>query len=51
MGPDGNVGALFPRYPEVNETKKWVTFLQNAPKPQSERITFTLPVINSASNI
>ncbi|KAK7275664.1 hypothetical protein RIF29_16785 [Crotalaria pallida] len=51
MGPDGNVAALFPGYPEVNETKKWVTFLKNAPKPPPERITFTLPVINSASNI
>ncbi|KAE9595917.1 hypothetical protein Lal_00030809 [Lupinus albus] len=51
MGPDGNVAALFPGHPEVNETSKWVTFLKNAPKPPPERITFTLPVINSASNI
>lgn len=51
MGPDGHVASLFPGFPEVNETKKWVTYLKNAPKPPPERITFTLPVINSASNI
>ncbi|CAL0301116.1 unnamed protein product [Lupinus luteus] len=41
MGPDDSVAALFPGYPEVNEARKWV----NAPK------TFSLPVLNSASNI
>lgn len=51
MGPDGHVAALFPGHPAVNETRKWVTYLKNAPKPPPERITFTLPVINSSSNI
>ncbi|MCI42325.1 glucosamine-6-phosphate isomerase/6-phosphogluconolactonase, partial [Trifolium medium] len=51
MGPDGHVASLFPGYPAVNETKKWVTYLKNAPKPPPERITFTLPVINASSNI
>ncbi|KAJ1379312.1 NagB/RpiA transferase-like [Sesbania bispinosa] len=51
MGPDGHVASLFPGYPALNETKKWVTFLKNAPKPPPERITFTLPVINASSNI
>ncbi|CAL0301108.1 unnamed protein product [Lupinus luteus] len=41
MGPDDSVAALFPGYPEVNEARKWV----NAPR------TFSLPVLNSASNI
>lgn len=51
MGPDGHIASLFPGYPAVNETKKWVTYLTNAPKPPPERITFTLPVINATSNI
>ncbi|CAJ2674586.1 unnamed protein product [Trifolium pratense] len=51
MGPDGHVASLFPGYPALNETKKWVTYLKNAPKPPPERITFTLPVINASSNI
>ncbi|KAK4273852.1 hypothetical protein QN277_017167 [Acacia crassicarpa] len=51
MGPDGQVGALFPNHPVVSESKKWVTYVKDAPKPPPERITLTLPVINSASNI
>lgn len=51
LGPDGQVGGLFPNHPVLNETKKWVTYVKDAPKPPPERITFTFPVINSASNI
>ncbi|KAK7385018.1 hypothetical protein VNO78_30725 [Psophocarpus tetragonolobus] len=51
MGPDGHVASLFPGHTTLNETKKWVTFLKNAPIPPPERITFTLPVINTSSNI
>ncbi|RDX82131.1 putative 6-phosphogluconolactonase 4, chloroplastic [Mucuna pruriens] len=51
MGPDGHVASLFPGHPTLNETKKWVTFLKNAPTQPPERITFTLPVINASSNI
>ncbi|KAI5394274.1 probable 6-phosphogluconolactonase 4, chloroplastic [Lathyrus oleraceus] len=51
MGPDGHIASLFPGYPALNETNKWVTYLTNAPKPPPERITFTLPVINATSNI
>jgi 6-phosphogluconolactonase len=51
MGPDGHVASLFPGHPLLNEDKKWVTFLHNSPKPPSERITFTFPVINASSNV
>ncbi|KAG5603589.1 hypothetical protein H5410_025081 [Solanum commersonii] len=51
MGPDGHVASLFPNHSILDEKEEWVTFLTDSPKPPPERITFTLPVINSASNV
>lgn len=51
MGPDGHVASLFPNHSVFNEKEQWVTFITDSPKPPPERITFTLPVINSASNV
>ncbi|KAF9624229.1 hypothetical protein IFM89_008167 [Coptis chinensis] len=51
MGPDGHVASLFPNHIALEERDEWVTFLTDSPKPPPERITFTLPVINSASNV
>ncbi|KAL1203285.1 putative 6-phosphogluconolactonase 2 [Cardamine amara subsp. amara] len=49
MGPDGHMASLFPEHDEIKEKVKWVTFINDSPKPPSKRITFTLPVINCAS--
>ncbi|KAK7293526.1 hypothetical protein RJT34_16394 [Clitoria ternatea] len=51
VGPDGHVASLFPGHPILKENQKWVTFIKDSPKPPSDRITFTLPVINASSNI
>lgn len=51
MGPDGHVASIFPNHSVSSEKEQWVTFITDSPKPPPERITFTLPVINSASNV
>ncbi|KAK2636031.1 hypothetical protein Ddye_030823 [Dipteronia dyeriana] len=51
MGSDGHVASLFPDHTVLEEKEEWITFITDSPKPPPERITFTLPVINSASNV
>lgn len=51
LGSDGHVASLFPRHISLRRKEDWVTYITDSPEPPPERITFTLPVINSASNI
>uniref|UniRef100_A0A0D9VVA7 Glucosamine/galactosamine-6-phosphate isomerase domain-containing protein n=2 Tax=Leersia perrieri TaxID=77586 RepID=A0A0D9VVA7_9ORYZ len=48
---DGHIASLFPNHPALDLKDDWVTYIIDSPDPPPERITFTLPVINSASNI
>jgi 6-phosphogluconolactonase len=47
-GPDGHIASLFPNSASLSAQEGWVIPVTNSPKPPSERITFTLPVINAA---
>ncbi|WOL17671.1 putative 6-phosphogluconolactonase 1 [Canna indica] len=51
METDGHIAALFPHHPALQMRDEWVTYIIDSPEPPPERITFTLPVINSASNV
>ncbi|GFP88770.1 probable 6-phosphogluconolactonase 1 [Phtheirospermum japonicum] len=51
IGKDGHLASLFPNRPQRFEKNRWVTFITDSPKPPPPRITFTFPVIKSATNI
>lgn len=48
LGPDGHTASLFPGYPAVDETKRWVVGVPQAHvEPFVPRVTLTLPALNS----
>lgn len=51
MGPDGHVASLFPERSGVRETVRTVVAVRNSPKPPLERLSLTLPVINSSARV
>lgn len=48
VGPDGHIASLFPDRGEIQSTDAVVLPVSGAPKPPSERLTLTRPVLNSA---
>ncbi|HWM33971.1 MAG TPA: 6-phosphogluconolactonase [Pseudolysinimonas sp.] len=51
VGPDGHVASLFPDHELIHETERVVVAETDSPKPPPERLSFTLPVINSADRV
>jgi 6-phosphogluconolactonase len=49
LGPEGHTASLFPDSPALEEKKRWVVPVQVAAVPPN-RLTFTLPVLNSSRN-
>jgi 6-phosphogluconolactonase len=51
VGPDGHVASLFPEHPALHEADRTVVGVRGAPKPPPVRISLTMPVIRSASEV
>jgi 6-phosphogluconolactonase len=50
LGSDGHTASLFPGTPALDVTDSWAT-RGRAPQPPHDRLTLTLPVINTARNV
>ena len=51
VGEDGHTASLFPGHPALNEIRRWVVPVADAPKPPPVRMTMTLLVINNARHV
>lgn len=51
VGPDGHIASLFPDRAEVTETDAAVLPVRDSPKPPSERVTLTRPVLNASKRV
>lgn len=51
MGPDGHIASLFPERSGIRETERSSIAVHNSPKPPPERLSLTLPVINSSARV
>ena len=50
VGPDGHTASLFPGYPAMEETERWVVGVPKAHvEPFVPRVTLTLPALASAA--
>lgn len=51
MGPDAHIASLFPGHEGMKEKNATVIAVRDCPKPPPERLSLTLPTINSAERI
>jgi 6-phosphogluconolactonase len=50
VGEDGHVASIFPEHPAAYETRP-VTGVRGSPKPPPNRVSLTLPAINTAAEV
>jgi len=50
LGPDGHVASLFPNHWNQSATGKAIAIV-DSPKPPAERVSFTMPFINSSHQV
>ena len=51
VGPDAHVASLFPEQGGIREKQLTVVGVRNSPKPPPERISLTLPAINTSAEV
>jgi 6-phosphogluconolactonase len=51
LGEDGHIASLFPDSPALDETKRLILAVRNAPKPPPLRVTMSLPAVNRAREV
>lgn len=51
VGPDAHIASLFPDRPGIRDVEHTVIPVRNSPKPPPERLSLTLPVLNSSERI
>ena len=51
VGPDAHVASLFPHLPGVSDLGHTVIPVRDSPKPPPERVSLTLPSINSSRRV
>lgn len=51
VGPDGHVLSIFPGFPQASLDTQGVVGVVGSPKPPPERITMTIPLLNSATRV
>ena len=52
VGEDGHIASLFPEHPSFEkDTSSNVVGVTNSPKPPSERLSLTLPVLNRSAEV
>jgi 6-phosphogluconolactonase len=51
VGPDGHIASLFPHRSGIREREARVITVRDSPKPPSDRLSLTRPVINSSDRV
>lgn len=51
VGPDAHIASLFPEQAGIREKELTVVGVRNSPKPPPERVSLTLPAINTAAEV